>query len=86
MSRLGGKCSVGFREPNVQKSGHWLAHVDVAAPGPIVAVSGPGFERLLQRILDVPINLLELNSRDDAAGKAGAVQFPVRGSLPEFTS
>lgn len=39
---------------------------------PTTAFPGPACERPLQRIPDVPINPLELNSGDDAAGKLGA--------------
>jgi len=42
---------------------------------PIVVIRGPASERLLRTIPDVPINLLELNSRADASGKPGAAHF-----------
>jgi hypothetical protein len=44
-----------------------------AALDPIVAVLRPAVALPLRRFPDVPINLLELNSGDEAAGKPGAV-------------
>ena len=46
-----------------------------AAVDPIVVMRCHACERPLRVIPDLPINLLELNSGDDAAGKPGAVQF-----------
>jgi hypothetical protein len=58
---------------SVVKSSRLVPVVVKAAPDSVVAVLGPAVERPFRRIADVPNNLLELNSGDDAAGKFGAV-------------
>lgn len=45
-----------------------------AASDPMLTIRCPACERLVRRIPDVPINLLELDSGTDVSGKVGAVQ------------
>jgi hypothetical protein len=64
-SRSGGKRTGKFGWQGVH-SCHWSAPNDAAASAPLVAIRSPVGDRPLWRVPDVSINLLWLNSGDDA--------------------